>query len=146
MKKLPSTAGFEHARAKPNRFQVCLLNHSDISTWLIVEACRYLKFIKHFGQRNHYDIVLKSDYDILKKWELYDYEEVDHLVFLLFFSMGMTISSLPLNCCVHVIDFWKVICNAMKVILYLIIVFVVGASAAFCLPKMVFVAKKLLPT
>ncbi|KAF9671717.1 hypothetical protein SADUNF_Sadunf12G0076500 [Salix dunnii] len=27
-----STAGFEPARAKPNRFQVCLLNHSDIST------------------------------------------------------------------------------------------------------------------
>ncbi|OMP04979.1 hypothetical protein COLO4_09149 [Corchorus olitorius] len=29
-----STAGFEPARAKPNRFQVCLLNHSDISTTL----------------------------------------------------------------------------------------------------------------
>ena len=29
-----STAGFEPARAKPNRFQVCLLNHSDISTLL----------------------------------------------------------------------------------------------------------------
>ena len=29
---MPSTAGFEPARAKPNRFQVCLLNHSDIST------------------------------------------------------------------------------------------------------------------
>jgi hypothetical protein len=31
-KKKSSTAGFEPARAKPNRFQVCLLNHSDIST------------------------------------------------------------------------------------------------------------------
>ena len=30
--KNASTAGFEPARAKPNRFQVCLLNHSDIST------------------------------------------------------------------------------------------------------------------
>ncbi|KAL0366038.1 UNVERIFIED_CONTAM: putative diphthine methyl ester synthase [Sesamum radiatum] len=30
--KSSSTAGFEPARAKPNRFQVCLLNHSDIST------------------------------------------------------------------------------------------------------------------
>ena len=30
--KQASTAGFEPARAKPNRFQVCLLNHSDIST------------------------------------------------------------------------------------------------------------------
>ena len=30
--RMPSTAGFEPARAKPNRFQVCLLNHSDIST------------------------------------------------------------------------------------------------------------------
>ena len=33
-KKRTSTAGFEPARAKPNRFQVCLLNHSDISTCL----------------------------------------------------------------------------------------------------------------
>ena len=31
-----STAGFEPARAKPNRFQVCLLNHSDISTRLLI--------------------------------------------------------------------------------------------------------------
>uniref|UniRef100_A0A6N2MEL1 Uncharacterized protein n=1 Tax=Salix viminalis TaxID=40686 RepID=A0A6N2MEL1_SALVM len=30
-----STAGFEPARAKPNRFQVCLLNHSDISTLML---------------------------------------------------------------------------------------------------------------
>ena len=30
--KKPSTAGFEPAQAKPNRFRVCLLNHSDIST------------------------------------------------------------------------------------------------------------------
>ena len=32
MKKKASTAGFEPAQAKPNRFRVCLLNHSDIST------------------------------------------------------------------------------------------------------------------
>ena len=27
--KKATTAGFELARAKPNRFRVCLLNHSD---------------------------------------------------------------------------------------------------------------------
>ncbi|KAK8547413.1 hypothetical protein V6N13_098123 [Hibiscus sabdariffa] len=31
-KKVTSTAGFEPAQAMPNRFRVCLLNHSDIST------------------------------------------------------------------------------------------------------------------
>jgi hypothetical protein len=40
-----STAGFEPAQDKPNRFQVCLLNHSDISTssliWLL-NANKYL--------------------------------------------------------------------------------------------------------
>ncbi|KAK5817374.1 hypothetical protein PVK06_022298 [Gossypium arboreum] len=30
--KESSTAGFEPAQAMPNRFRVCLLNHSDIST------------------------------------------------------------------------------------------------------------------
>ena len=30
-----STAGFEPAQAKPNRFRVCLLNHSDISTFIL---------------------------------------------------------------------------------------------------------------
>ncbi|KMT14057.1 hypothetical protein BVRB_4g078840 isoform B [Beta vulgaris subsp. vulgaris] len=33
-----STAGFEPARAKPNRFQVCLLNHSDISTFCVIKC------------------------------------------------------------------------------------------------------------
>jgi hypothetical protein len=33
--KKSSTAGFEPAQAKPNRFRVCLLNHSDISTYVI---------------------------------------------------------------------------------------------------------------
>ena len=28
-----TTAGFEPARAKPNRFLVCLLNHSDKLSW-----------------------------------------------------------------------------------------------------------------
>ena len=28
-RKKATTAGFELARAKPNRFRVCLLNHSD---------------------------------------------------------------------------------------------------------------------
>ena len=36
--KKASTAGFEPAQAKPNRFRVCLLNHSDISTYRAVEA------------------------------------------------------------------------------------------------------------
>jgi hypothetical protein len=31
-KQKASTAGFEPAQDKPNRFRVCLLNHSDIST------------------------------------------------------------------------------------------------------------------
>jgi hypothetical protein len=34
-KKTSSTAGFEPAQDKPNRFRVCLLNHSDISTLAI---------------------------------------------------------------------------------------------------------------
>jgi hypothetical protein len=45
LKKTTSTAGFEPAQDKPNRFQVCLLNHSDISTssliWLL-NANKYL--------------------------------------------------------------------------------------------------------
>ena len=35
--KQASTAGFELAPAKPNRFQVCLRNHSDISTFFDVQ-------------------------------------------------------------------------------------------------------------
>ena len=31
--KKATTAGFELARAKPNRFLVCLLNHSDKLSW-----------------------------------------------------------------------------------------------------------------
>jgi hypothetical protein len=37
-KNTTSTAGFEPAQAKPNRFRVCLLNHSDISTLLTTKA------------------------------------------------------------------------------------------------------------
>ena len=33
--KKATTAGFELARAKPNRFRVCLLNHSDKLSWWI---------------------------------------------------------------------------------------------------------------
>ena len=33
--KKATTAGFELARAKPNRFRVCLLNHSDKLSWRI---------------------------------------------------------------------------------------------------------------
>ena len=45
-KIMSSTAGFEPARAQPNRFQVCLLNHSDIST--VRDGCvtkSYLLFL-----------------------------------------------------------------------------------------------------
>ena len=32
-KKKATAAGFELARAEPNRFRVCLLNHSDKLSW-----------------------------------------------------------------------------------------------------------------
>ena len=40
--KKATTAGFELARAKPNRFRVCLLNHSDK---LSVGKCRRVAVI-----------------------------------------------------------------------------------------------------
>ena len=34
-RKKATAAGFELARAEPNRFRVCLLNHSDKLSWRI---------------------------------------------------------------------------------------------------------------
>ena len=46
--KKATTAGFEPARAKPSRFLVCLLNHSDKLSWQLPSFSSFKQVVKTF--------------------------------------------------------------------------------------------------
>lgn len=69
-----STAGFEPARAKPNRFQVCLLNHSDISTCCFANYFRLinkLKLSKYISTKRGRYTIQRMDENICQTCNVY---------------------------------------------------------------------------